>query len=413
MTMMKLGSDSGGPAKMDVSEPGCRLNVMVWNIESFTRGMRPNRRGLEAGRIRILANTLAVADIDVAVLLETGADAGDIRIDGYRTEVTAITGKPTSAEYDGETYAILFKDALAPFMSRPVLVGALDPDYRQAVYFTVADESKKHQLAICAIHAPSPGHRLDIRLDVLGRCCDAARRGAARWPLVFCGDLNIKSDEAVPLADLLGRRLGMTHKGPGEETSIRMNTSSLTRDWKSQPYDQVWYCSPPPPHAGVISARTIDAVIDAGMTCVNLAKSYMMRFENATLEPAKITRDRGDGPDRAGEEYLEGCWTTARAIHDDLTRLNGSADLLGIDGWRAFTRDYAIKVEAARGQRPATPAEYRCMIAYADELLKQAQLLLLLVQHAGRQTDVARAVATRDLMSDHVPVVFRYTFPEA
>jgi len=408
MTMAMLGTAAAVPAKMDVTPAPETLRVMVWNIESFTQGARPNWRGLLPERIQILTNTLVANRVDVAIILETGADAGNIACAGYTTAATAVTGKDGDG-YAGETYAVIRRNGLLHTVSGPAIVGQVG-EYRGAVFVTVTSELGV-RMAICALHAPSPGHPLAIRLAMIRGCCAAAL--GAGGPLVFGGDLNIKGDEEPELHAMMAT-IAMRHEGPGFETTIRTAPHALATGAASQPYDQVW-SNPALAAGGSIAVSMVFPVLDA--TAWNwLAQQYMARFLRAACEGGRATRQMEYRDLLAG--YLRDRLDAVQAVRDELGRIPDHARYLAIAGWDVFLVAYDAKVVQVRATAQALIAnpdtsdpELRRMNDFVDDLFTQAQLLQLLLQHGRRNTPSGTAVVTKALMSDHYPVMFDYTFP--
>jgi hypothetical protein len=209
------------------------LNVLVWNIESFTDTRRPNPRGLTKERVDILCQQMR--EYQIIVLMETGSDALEIveiagdKMDGWSIDMTDVTGSSTD-KYGGETYTILYRNNLAVTKELVGAIEAIGVEYRKACLISINNRPR-----LCVLHAPSPTHALDIRLRVIRECANAAR-AKCHSGIVFCGDLNIKRDED----GLLEYLQGFEHRGPDGDTTVRCLKAGLSGKSGSQPYDQVW-----------------------------------------------------------------------------------------------------------------------------------------------------------------------------
>lgn len=447
MTILGLGEHSGDAMEID-QDGRKKIRVMVWNIENFTGTERPNRRKGIGRRLEILGATLAEYSIDIAILLETGRDGGEIKVEGYTTKVTPITGKDRgpNVNYDGETYVVLYRDDLEDVKISDISLLCNGPVYRGAVYFT-AEHEERH-VAICALHAPSPGYKLSVRLKRIHDCCAEAQNKSGGNPLIFCGDLNIKKGEvegaetgystddsddlvlnedddsdagfeeeegaavAAQASCLTSEMAGlkMHHAGPGgfPETTICQQFRTLVESYKSQPYDQVW-CN-----EALNGAENGDIrVLPPGHAQIsdNIRQEHEKNEQGRIVARFNQASDLG-GPGSRSSASRQQAETPAvrrmrRAIESGKRTMEG--DLwTEASSWASGLKQTQVSGINTGSQRTQG---YARTLQYVDALFREFNLLLLLKDHVTQRTAGAGALVERAAMSDHLPIVFEYVFP--
>ncbi|MCH9683904.1 MAG: DUF4150 domain-containing protein [Deltaproteobacteria bacterium] len=275
--VMTPGSPSTVAERTEQAESGeFPTKVLAFNVENFTEGRRPNHRGISSLRVGAVCDIIVGSGAQLAVLMETGPDATEpiprptaddddatdpslveqllTRLgDGWDGGATSVTGRRGQPNYDGETYVALWLKTHAPADIKliPMTLGNCPErlDVREAVQLKYKKTAEKKAVRFAVVHAPSPGHRLELRKSVLGEIATALRRkvdnnlngGLLHTKLdsseaFLLGDFNIKEDEDVGPATTL---MHFTNHGPGEKTTLRKGRNLLVDPW-SQPYDQVW-----------------------------------------------------------------------------------------------------------------------------------------------------------------------------
>ena len=223
------------------------LTIVSWNTRNLSNAMaRPGVRGRDLEleyRIRSIISNLERWTPDIAFLLEAGPDGDTVasfinsRMPGYQAIASPVT--------EGESYVMISKSDLSAGFKAASLVGTTE-GYRQGWMIPFA--SGTQQINLVVLHAPSPSHGLDTRLGVIQNVVQETKKADSVNPILFMGDLNIKSDEFARLnTTLTGEAFAFA--GPGtvdapEATSIRKFTTILKGSGyeatESQPYDQFW-----------------------------------------------------------------------------------------------------------------------------------------------------------------------------
>ncbi|MCK5127322.1 MAG: hypothetical protein KAR42_13790 [candidate division Zixibacteria bacterium] len=214
------------------------FKLMVWNIENLTNTKRPSRHGIET-RIIIISDLIKHEKLDGLIIFETGEEDKDviIRIDGYSTLTTRITGKNTD-QYGGETYTIIYKNDIVA--TRCIIGEDYENHFRGAVLCTFTFQSS-NSINVCALHAPSPVHKLNLRLKHISNCCKLANKDT-NGNFIFCGDFNIKIEEGGTntLREVLPK-YDLVDSSDFKVTSLRRSVTLIaTNGIGSQPYDQVF-----------------------------------------------------------------------------------------------------------------------------------------------------------------------------
>jgi hypothetical protein len=219
-------------------------SIMCWNVRNLSdtmtrQGVRGRGVGL-ARRVKSIALTIKKYAPSITILLETGVDGdyvSDIienNVPGYKAFVSGDSG-------GGETYVVVYNPYLIQIKVNQ-LIGNVD-GYRKAILLGIKIDAI--EFVLVSLHAPSPGHDISIRLQVIQ---DAIKTASALYPkssIIFCGDLNIKLTEyenfkkAMPANFIHAGPFDADGKNPAS-TSLRKYFNALLGNHESQPYDQFW-----------------------------------------------------------------------------------------------------------------------------------------------------------------------------
>lgn len=413
------------PTPPEVPEP-TPLSFMLWNIENFTNEDRPNRRRMGDVRLQILADTLDKHAIELAIILETGRDTkpqleGSPLFVEYAVLDTAATGR------NEETYIVLHKDVVS-IEGELGLVGnpaGNEGRFRQACFF----EAQKDDIpfSVCGLHAPSPGHNIRERRQVISRCASAASE-TANHPLIFCGDFNIRNGEQNQLIDLLESDppnlsfLTPGARGLPEKTSVRKTRGSIFRQDLSEPYDQIW-CQGP---IEATNTSTLEAPDFSSQDPQNDLHTFVAdriganrpnpRDANAVLGDAQRLPRRFDEERAAAlkEEATQDLNALRRPEQDseqdqELNNAIESINESDRDRILMLLSQIAVVADFNYSMNTQTNIGQALLREYLDDI----QFTLLLsdtLSNVDRNAAVV-SIATRLLISDHLPVVTTLQIP--
>lgn len=269
------------------------FSCLIWNVQNLTSRKRKGMFGRVPERMVYVQKTMRKADVDLTIILETGLDA-EIVVqptleEFYDCSVHKTTNEGESPEYMPETYFLAFRESSKnkysilsseSLHSRIKNIHDADKPYRGGVVVAIGNNEGNAICILAAIHAPSPSHKRECRIDVIVDFLKQAEDWASKYgkPLILCGDLNIRQREWRYLYDIL--QLKYRHLlDPAMATSFKkFTTSNLEKeDSGSESYDQVW--SSVNYGERCVSARIIDVEIDSDL------------FEKAIAMNQKIFND--------------------------------------------------------------------------------------------------------------------------
>lgn len=390
------------------------LNILIWNVENFTKTKRPNRRS-NRYRIPYIANKIIQENIDIALFMETGRDVEDILSeikkyiiqryqDNYIVGCSGVTGKDNS-DYGGETYGALIRESSTMSNFSQKIVALNERNYRGV--WLLKMESYNFHLAL--FHAPSPSHPLrSVRMQVVKEVVEKIQNQFQK-NILLVGDFNFKENEQDNLRVSMS---GMTHLGPSYPnnlTSLRTEPSDANRSAGSQPYDQVWanhenladstYVSTIYPAEREFRNFSAEKIID------NLQKNYCREI---TSRPTRSSEKLTVSPEAV--DRLVGFYSGIKLLMADL-RDEGekgcqwAIDILdAIPGFDEKLGGYLWLNDSKR--YPQNDGEFKSVEIWLTNL-GNALDIACSYYFRGRQ-----AIALyRTYISDHLPILLKLTFP--
>ncbi len=227
--------------------PPKSLNVMCWNVRNlsntiFRQGIS-GRGATTESRADAVINHIHKSKSDIVFLLETGSDAKKI----FKKKLLHEYEEPIISDVTGdETYVLFMKKTVSSYVLKKELIGDEEVIERfRKAWLVNLGYSDKTLVSFCVFHAPSPSHKWDeVSKPIFQNVIEKLPKN---HPVIFCGDLNIKSDKFSSFEKEFMHPLGFVHKGPFDKkrnpkpTSFRLFTTQIKGGGSdSQPYDQFW-----------------------------------------------------------------------------------------------------------------------------------------------------------------------------